>query len=194
MANPTTTQIMTPARGPNVPDAQPIYLVDPYGNVMSEVESAANAGKMYSVSTANFAVTAGGLYAGISLFWAARASKIIVISAKAQNSASVVAHRLHRTTTDPALSGLSIAGLAIRSMLIGQPGSAANLTSATEAVSNATGTLHRSVYTGTGNNGELLSKPSDYLIIPPNVAGGVLLLINGASANGVLGELIWCEI
>ena len=30
--NPTTTPIMTPARGPNVPDAQPVYLVDVYGN------------------------------------------------------------------------------------------------------------------------------------------------------------------
>ena len=32
MANPTVTPIMTPARGPNVPDAQPIYGVDVYGN------------------------------------------------------------------------------------------------------------------------------------------------------------------
>ena len=32
MANPTITPIMTPARGPNVPDAQPVYQVDVYGN------------------------------------------------------------------------------------------------------------------------------------------------------------------
>ncbi len=32
MANPTVTPIMTPARGPGVPDAQPVYLVDVYGN------------------------------------------------------------------------------------------------------------------------------------------------------------------
>lgn len=30
--NPTITPIMTPARGPNVPDAQPVYSVDVYGN------------------------------------------------------------------------------------------------------------------------------------------------------------------
>lgn len=34
MANPTVTPIMTPARGPNVPDAQPIYIVDQYGNLI----------------------------------------------------------------------------------------------------------------------------------------------------------------
>ena len=32
MANQTITPIMTPARGPNVPDAQPVYQVDVYGN------------------------------------------------------------------------------------------------------------------------------------------------------------------
>lgn len=32
MPNPTITPIMTPARGPNVPDAQPVYGVDVYGN------------------------------------------------------------------------------------------------------------------------------------------------------------------
>ena len=32
MANQTVTPIMTPARGPNVPDAQPVYGVDVYGN------------------------------------------------------------------------------------------------------------------------------------------------------------------
>ena len=35
MANPTVTPIMTPARGPNVPDAQPIYIVDQYGNLIN---------------------------------------------------------------------------------------------------------------------------------------------------------------
>lgn len=34
MANPTATPILPPARGPNVPDAQPVYLVDQYGNLV----------------------------------------------------------------------------------------------------------------------------------------------------------------
>jgi len=39
MANPTVTPIMTPARGPGVPDAQPVYYVDIYGNVNGIVGS-----------------------------------------------------------------------------------------------------------------------------------------------------------
>lgn len=40
MANPTVTPIMTPARGPNVPDAQSIYIVDVYGNPITSINPA----------------------------------------------------------------------------------------------------------------------------------------------------------
>jgi hypothetical protein len=165
-------------------------------NIQRQIENAVAAGRAYYVSTGKYSATAGGAWCGISVFWTARATKIIVLGARSYDLTANVDVMLRKTTTDPALSGHAISGIAITNPLNSSVGGG-NLTSSTEAISSATGTLHRGTRTSanaTVPGTDILQEISDYIIIPQGVAGGVLLISNSASADVVNQELRWVEL
>jgi len=97
---------MPPARGPNVPDAQPIYLVDLYGNPIMGAEAtieafirngqgfSANTGFQTNVATGNFA---------LSIFNpAANTKNALIYSIIVIEGATISQVQCNFTTTDPA--------------------------------------------------------------------------------------------
>jgi hypothetical protein len=173
-------------------------------NLQRQIENAANAGRMFSVFTGNYSATAGNAYAGISVFFTARATKVVLISARSFNmTVTNVASYLRLTTSDPNYSGKTISNalgqtLAIKNAFAsGGATSGGNLTSATEAISATTGTLWKANLLSTNASlvaSEMIANPADYVIINPNVAGGFLLINNAASTNVVTQSLTWVEI
>lgn len=161
-------------------------------SIKRQVEAAAAAGRLYTCSV-GITTLGTGPYIGLSIFNPASGRKFVIVSAKAYNSTTTNFHRLHLTTTDPALG----TGVTIANNFLNGPASVASGSMATQSVSSGTGTLWKAQSTSANasmDSAEFLTKEDEFIILPGAKNNGALLLVNGAAGNLCYAEFVWAEI
>lgn len=182
MANPTVTPIMTPARGPGGPDAQPIYLVDVWGNPIQGTEPnisvAIRNGQGYMVGTGAATATNPSLtVCALSLFNAASGKSVLIYSIRVPAAANnySLANAVRQTTVDPTGTTGFTAVPTIFNMKPGGVGSVVSACASPTAIAasiTATGTVMFYYAVPGLQEVELLSN-------------GAVLLLPAGSANGL---------
>ena len=195
MANPTVTPIMTPARGPNVPDAQPVYLVDVYGNPIMGAEASIATyirnGQGFIYSSANGLVTATNpnlLVCGLSIFNPGSPKNILIYSILAYTAGG---SPLQATTANPSgTTGFTGTGMAATNAKLGGSGSVASLsvtpTGVTVTVA-APGTFLSIL--GSASVGQELLPNGAMILLPAGANNGIAIMLFVATAGGGFGAV-----
>jgi hypothetical protein len=191
MANPTVTPIMTPARGPNVPDAQAIYLVDLYGNPISgaepTIETATRNGQAFTATTQHVTSPGAGNFP-MSVFNPVNSNKnVLFYRVKQYTNITAGGNRLYVTTTDPAYA----TPITPTNLRIGGANSGCNATTTNVSVGFPTGTII-APFSGTfSTDYDILA--GQYVFVPAGTAGGIIVVFVFGAAQNYMAQISWLE-